>query len=64
MFLECLKNNFKILSDVIIMQFGKGVLATSMYGLKITLHPKNIYLIPKEEMNPQNKYIFASIASS
>ena len=26
MFLECLKNNSKILSDVIIMQFGKGVL--------------------------------------
>ena len=27
MFLECLKNNSKILSDIIIMQFGKGVLA-------------------------------------
>ena len=27
MFLECLKNNSKILSDVISMQFGKGVLA-------------------------------------
>ena len=26
MFLECLKNNSKILSGVIIMQFGKGVL--------------------------------------
>ena len=26
MFLEYLKNNSKILSDVIIMQFGKGVL--------------------------------------
>ena len=26
MFLECLKNNSKILSDVIIMQFGKGLL--------------------------------------
>ena len=25
MFLECLKNNSKILGDVIIMQFGKGV---------------------------------------
>ena len=29
MFLECLKNNSKILSDVIIMQFGKGVLILS-----------------------------------
>ena len=26
MLLECLKNNSKILSDVLIMQFGKGVL--------------------------------------
>ena len=30
MFLECLKNNSKILSDVIIMQFGKGVLLAEM----------------------------------
>ena len=36
MFLECLKNNSKILSDVIIMQFGKGVLLQVYFGSDFT----------------------------
>ena len=38
MFLECLKNNSKILSDVIIMQFGKGVLHSLRVQLRINFH--------------------------
>ena len=41
MFLECLKNNSKILSDVIIMQFGKGVLYIKIY-LSTTYTDSNV----------------------
>ena len=38
MFLECFKNNSKILSDVIIMQFGKGELTTPVDSLNFIKH--------------------------